>query len=107
MLTPAVWGARADSSDRTFVGVEEDESPGRHTAAGCGSLLSGYLAVTIVDRQPPAVATVDAQADSDAPHMARLDEVSGLGVRFPRGAPNVLTRPQTATAPGPTNGPRR
>lgn len=40
----------------------------------------GYVAVTIADEQPPAVATDHAQRDTGQPSMAYLDEISGLGV---------------------------
>ena len=40
----------------------------------------GYLAATIADDQPPAVATVDAHQDADALPAVHSDEISGLGV---------------------------
>ena len=46
------------------------------------SAQRGYVAVTIADEQPPAVANADAQQGTDAPPAARPDEISGLGVRF-------------------------
>ncbi len=38
----------------------------------------GYVAATIADDQPPAVATVDAHQDADALPAVHSDEISGL-----------------------------
>lgn len=40
----------------------------------------GYVAATIADDQPPAVATVDAHQDADALPAVHSDEISGLGI---------------------------
>ena len=54
-------------------------------------IAHGYVAVAIADEEPPITATVDAQR-GPAARAAHPDQISGLGVRFPRGAPNALVR---------------
>ena len=53
----------------------------------CGT--HGYVAVTIADGEPPPAASVDAQRATDYVRATHPDEISGLGVRFPRGAPRL------------------
>jgi hypothetical protein len=45
--------------------------------------LGGYVAVTIADDQPPAVATVHAQQEADTPAAVNPDEISGFEVGPP------------------------
>ena len=64
----------------------------------------GYLAATIADDQPPAVATVDAHQDADALPAVHSDEISGLGVS-PRRGPAPAPPASAQRRPGPCSSP--